>query len=193
MTGPLIAFYAVGAAAILAALGVVLVRNVVHAALMLLIALLAVAGIFILVYAEFLALTQVLIYGGAVTIVSLFAIMLTRTAELRVRLDNRQRPVAAIAALAVFALLTATFLTSEIPTRATPASVSDPSAPATSTGFEALGTVLFTQWAIPFEVVSLVLLVALIGAVIMARDPNRSDVSDGADAQGPIRTRGEGI
>ncbi|MBI2965842.1 MAG: NADH-quinone oxidoreductase subunit J, partial [Chloroflexi bacterium] len=116
MTGPLIAFYAVAAAAILGALGVVLVRNVVHSALMLFIALLAVAGIFVLVFAEFLALTQVLIYGGAVTIVSLFAIMLTRTSELRVRLDSKQKPVAALAALVVFGLLTATFLSSDIPT-----------------------------------------------------------------------------
>jgi NADH-quinone oxidoreductase subunit J len=170
MSGPLIAFYVVGATAILASLGVVLVRNVVHAALMLLIALLAVAGIFLLVFAEFLALTQVLIYGGAVTVVTLFAIMLTRTTELRVRLDNRQRPVAAVAAIVVFSLLTATFLASDIPTRATPASVADAASPATSSGFEALGTVLFTQWAIPFEVVSLVLLVALVGAVIFARD-----------------------
>lgn len=170
MTGPLIAFYAVGAAAILGALGVVLVRNVVHAALMLLVALLAVAGLFILVFAEFLALTQVLIYGGAVTVVTLFAIMLTRTTELRVRLDNRQKPVAALAALVVFGLLTATFLASDIPTRTTPASVAEAASPAASTGFETLGTALFTQWAIPFEVVSVVLLVALVGAVILARD-----------------------
>ena len=185
MTGPLIAFYAVAAAAILGALGVVLVRNVVHSALMLFIALLAVAGIFILVFAEFLALTQVLIYGGAVTIVSLFAIMLTRTSELRVRLDNKQKPLAALAALVVFGLLTATFLSSDIPTVASAASVAEPGSPAASTGFEALGGVLFTQWAIPFEVVSLVLLVALVGAVILARERGRSEPGEPEAADAP--------
>ena len=60
-------------------LGVVATRNVVHAALALLLSLLAVAGIYLILFAEFLAIVQVLIYGGAITIVLLFAIMLTRT------------------------------------------------------------------------------------------------------------------
>ena len=62
-------------------LGVVLSRNVVHAALALLLSLIAVAGVYLILFAEFLALVQVLIYGGAVTIVLLFAIMLTRGSE----------------------------------------------------------------------------------------------------------------
>ena len=62
-------------------LGVVLTRNVVHAALLLLVSLVAVAGLYLILLAEFLALVQVLIYGGAIIIVLLFAIMLTRSAE----------------------------------------------------------------------------------------------------------------
>ena len=62
-------------------LGVVMTRNVVHAALLLLVSLMAVAGLYLILLAEFLALVQVLIYGGAIIIVLLFAIMLTRSDE----------------------------------------------------------------------------------------------------------------
>ena len=82
-------------------LAVVVSRNVVHAALALLVSLVAVAGIYLLLFAEFLALVQVLIYGGAIIIVLIFAIMLTRSAEYPRTSDNKQWPLAAIASLAL--------------------------------------------------------------------------------------------
>ncbi len=134
-------------------------RNVVHASLALLLSLLAVAGIYLILFAEFLAIVQVLIYGGAITIVLLFAIMLTRTAEYPRITDNRQWPLAAAAAVATLAVLAGSFWTK--------ASVgSEPHSPALTD----LANSLFTRWAIPFEVASLVLLVALIGAIIIARE-----------------------
>ena len=134
-------------------------RNVVHASLALLLSLLAVAGIYLILFAEFLAIVQVLIYGGAITIVLLFAIMLTRTAEYPRITDNRQWPFAAAAAVATLAVLAGSFWTN--------ASVStEPHSPALTD----LANSLFTRWAIPFEVASLVLLVALIGAIIIARE-----------------------
>jgi len=140
-------------------LGVVATRNVVHASLALLLSLLAVAGIYLILFAEFLAIVQVLIYGGAITIVLLFAIMLTRTAEYPRITDNRQWPLAAAAAVATLAVLAGSFWTK--------ASVgSEPHSPALTD----LANSLFTRWAIPFEVASLVLLVALIGAIIIARE-----------------------
>jgi len=139
-------------------LGVVLTRNVVHAALALLVSLLAVAGIYLILFAEFLALVQVLIYGGAIIIVLLFAIMLTRTAEYPHITDNRQWPLAIVAALGTLAVLGVSFWTKAESSTA-------PHAPA----LEDLANSLFTRWAIPFEVASLVLLVALIGAIIIAR------------------------
>lgn len=139
-------------------LGVVLTRNVVHAALALLVSLLAVAGVYLILFAEFLALVQVLIYGGAIIIVLLFAIMLTRTAEYPRITDNRQWPLAIVAALATLAVLGASFwIRGETST--------GPHAPALGE----LANSLFTRWAIPFEVASLVLLVALIGAIVIAR------------------------
>lgn len=139
-------------------LGVVLTRNVVHAALALLLSLVAVAGVYLILFAEFLALVQVLIYGGAVVIVLLFAIMLTRSAEYPRISDNRQWPLAAVAALGLLGVLIPAFLIRSVEnTRAQ------------SPAFGDLANSLFTRWAIPFEIASLVLLVALIGAIIIAR------------------------
>jgi len=140
------------------ALGVVATRNVVHAALFLLLSLLGAAGAYLLLFAEFLALVQVLIYGGAIIIVVLFAVMLTRSSEYPRITDNKQWPLAAVAAAAVGVVLGAAFLDNNIPETA-------PNSPA----FADLANSLFTAWAIPFEVASLVLLVALIGAIIIAR------------------------
>ncbi len=178
MSGDLIVFYALSAITVIGALGVVLDRNVVRATLMLLIALLGVAGIFLVAFAEFLALAQILIYGGAVTIVVLFSIMLTRTADLRVNLDNPQRPLAALIAISAFVLLTLTFIYSDIDELDEPASVAVAGAEEGSSGFETLGDVLFNQWAIPFEIASLVLLVAMIGAIALARSDDPEDAGD---------------
>ena len=139
-------------------LGVVATRNVVHAALFLLLSLVAVAGIYLLLFAEFLALVQVLIYGGAIIIVLLFAIMLTRSEEYPHISDNPQWPLAIVAGLAVFGVLAAAFLWK-----------SSPDSSAEGPKLQELGESLFTQWAVPFEVASLVLLVALIGAIIIAQ------------------------
>ena len=94
-------FYLISAVVIAGALGVVLVRNVVYAALLLIMSLMGVAGIYILLSVEFLALVQVLVYGGAVTVLVLFALMLTRTGELKAKLDGEQKPLAAVAAIAL--------------------------------------------------------------------------------------------
>jgi len=154
-------FMVLAASTLLGGLGVVLTRNVVHAALFLLMSLVSVAGIYLILFTEFLALVQVLIYGGAIIIVLVFAIMLTRTSEYPHIADNRQWPLAAIAALALGAVLAAAFWTS--PPTGTAAQ---------SPAFSELANSLFTRWAIPFEVASLVLLVALIGAIIIARTGN---------------------
>ena len=77
MTYEEVIFYVIAVPTVVGAIGVVTARNVVHSALFLILSLLAVAGVFILLAAEFLAIVQVLIYGGAVTILVLFAMMLT--------------------------------------------------------------------------------------------------------------------
>jgi NADH-quinone oxidoreductase subunit J len=155
----LVVFYLLGAICLGGAVGVVVSRNVVYAALLLLVSLIAVAGLYLLLLAEFLALVQLLIYGGAITIVVLFVIMLTRVQEFRAMTDNPQWPLAIVTSLAVFALLAAAMIKGA-PSETTRQSVD----------FQELGDGLFAQWAVPFEVASLVLLVALIGAIVIARE-----------------------
>ena len=154
-------FYLIAALAVGGALGVVLMRNTVYAALFLILNLLAVAGVYILLASEFLALVQVLIYGGAVTVLLLFALMLTRVSDLPETMVGAQWPVAGLASALLAGLLIATGARTDWP--------GDASGQITRVPFNDLGDTLFRQWAVPFEVASLVLLVALVGAIILAR------------------------
>lgn len=153
-------FYVVAAATVIGALGVVVARNVVHSALFLILALLGVAAVFILLSAEFLAIVQVLIYGGAVVILVLFAMMLTRVRDMPQALDGPQRPVAALAAGAFLATSVLAVVATDWPGETEEITV---------VPFRELGDALFRNWMVPFEVASLVLLVALVGAIILAR------------------------
>jgi NADH-quinone oxidoreductase subunit J len=161
MTVAQIVFYVIAALAVGGALGVVLMRSTVYAALFLILALLAVAGIYVLLASEFLALVQILIYGGAVTVLLLFALMLTRTGDLPETMVGAQWPLAAVTCTVLFALLAIASGTSDWPGDAVGAIVAVP--------FTTVGDALFQQWAAPFEIASLVLLVALIGAIVIAQ------------------------
>jgi NADH-quinone oxidoreductase subunit J len=101
---------------------------------------------------------QVLIYGGAIIIVLMFAIMLTRSADYPRITDNKQWPLAALASLAFLGVLAPSFIIDRVE-----------NTQSQNASFEGIGESLFTTWAVPFEIASLVLLVALIGAIIIAR------------------------
>ena len=156
----LVLFYIAGMVTLLGAIGVVTTRNVVHAALFLLTSLAGVAGVFVLLYAEFLALVQVLIYGGAIIIVILFALMLTRAGEYEAATENRRWPYAAVVSIGLFVLLVFAFISD---------SGRYNSNVRTAIDLETLGIALFEDWAVPFEIASIILLVALIGAVVIGR------------------------
>lgn len=160
MTGTELIFYLMAAAAVGGGLGVVLARNVVYAALFLILSLLAVAAFYILLATEFLALVQILIYAGAVTILLLFVLMLTRARDVPMALDGPQKPVAAVAGLALLGLLVTAVAETTWPRDV---------GTITRVPFESIGDALFRKWAVPFEVASLVLLVALVGAIVLAR------------------------
>lgn len=168
MDAQAVAFAIVAVVALVSGIGVVTTRNVAHAALFLLVSLASVAGVFILLVAEFLALVQVLIYGGAVTIVLLFALMLTRAEEFSQVRPNPQWAVAAMAAIGVLGTLGAVILNDRLDTQ----ELQGPS-------LKELGSELFTNWVVPFEIASLVLLMALIGAIILARASD-SDAGSGS-------------
>ena len=152
-------FYIMAATVIAGGLGVVLVRNIVYAALFLIVSLLGVAGIYILLSVEFLALVQILIYGGAVTVLVLFALMLSRPKDLKDKLDGDQRPLAAVAALTLVGAFIAMMSQTEWPR--------DPGQLAI-VPFNSIGDALFNRWAVPFEIASGVLLVALVGAIVIS-------------------------
>ena len=153
-------FWFVAALTVMGALGVVTARNIIHSALFLILALLAVAGLFILLAAEFLAIVQVLVYGGAVTILILFAMMLTRVRDMPKAMNGPQAPFAAIVAIAFGVTSTIAIANTDFPGESDEINV---------ISFEALGDALFTTWALPFEIASLVLIVALLGAIVLAR------------------------
>lgn len=155
-----IAFWLLAAAALLCAIQTISTRSVVHAAFWLLGVMLAVAGLFLLLAAEFLALVQIMVYAGAVTILLLFTIMFT----LRSREDALRPLDASMGAGALSALLLGIVLVG-VRGFAAPAAVMPAAAPGTAD----LGRVMLTTWALPFEVASVVLLAALVAAVWWTR------------------------
>jgi NADH-quinone oxidoreductase subunit J len=156
-----VVFWILAAGMVLAAIGVVRSQNVVHAALYLVVVLGGGAAQYILLAAEFVAWVQVLIYIGAVIILFLFGIMLTR-APMRgeADLDNDQRWPAAVVSLflvgVLATLLVDAFSDKEIVLKS-------------PTQTEAVADAIFKVYVVPFEVVSILLLAALVGAVVIAR------------------------
>ena len=138
---------------------VVTLRNLFRSALSLGLVLLGLAGVFLLLEAEFLAFVQLLIYVGAILTLVVFAIMLTGRLQTAVdQPSSRQRLPAAAASLALFGLLTAVTLPLVWPAA--------PAAPAVTTA--ALGQRLVTTLVLPFEVISLVFVATLVGAIVVA-------------------------
>ena len=157
-----VVFVVVAVLMVAAALWVVLTRNVVHAALTLAAALAGSAVLFLMLGAEFVAWTVVLVYIGAVVVLFLFGIMITRAPIGRdsADLDHKRRWPAVLVALATFVTI-ATATTSAFEDAAIPAD--------TVVRTDQLGDLLFNRWVIPFEVVSFVLLAALAGGIVLAR------------------------
>jgi NADH-quinone oxidoreductase subunit J len=152
-------FVALGAAGLLAALLLVTAKNVVHAALYLVGSLASVGGVYLLLAAEFVAWVQVLIYVGAIVVLLLFGLMLTRAPIGREALDNQQRGVSAVVALGVLAGLVILVWDAFSEARVSLA----------TTRTAGIGQQLFTTFVLPFEVVSFLLLAALVGAIVLAR------------------------
>jgi len=159
-------FYLLAIIASVSAFRVVTARNVFHSALFLVLTLFSIAGIYILLGAEFLAGVQVLIYVGAITILIIFAIMLThQISNKSIRQTNEQVFPAVLIVLIFFAMSIATLLLTSWPTA---------TAELPSDNVNRIGQLLMTTYVIPFEVISVVLLVALIGAIVISRREKRS-------------------
>lgn len=166
--------------AVVAALGVILSRKPVYSALFLLVNFATLAAMYIMLRAQFLAMVQIIVYAGAIVVLFLFVVMLIGSGELSRgdRRDTETReggatsprrvPVSRIVAVALAVLLLAGvgygLITGQLyPTQGSPAAFDAGSV-------EAIGAVLYTEYLLPFELASVLLLVGMIGAVVLARN-----------------------
>jgi NADH-quinone oxidoreductase subunit J len=161
-----IVFYFFAALAVVSAVLVVTRRNVVQSAIFLITALLATAGIFLQLHAEFLFIVQVILYAGGIMVLFVFVIMLINVdIKLQQVQFNRQWFVGPLLAIVVGVELTIALAIGRSQTafgEPAQASALEPST-------QLVGKVLFSEYMLPFEIASILLLVAMIGAVVMAK------------------------
>jgi NADH-quinone oxidoreductase subunit J len=160
-------FYLFAALAVLAALGVVIARSPVRSALSLSLVFVALAAMYILLNAPFLAVAQIMIYAGAVLILFLFVIMVLNPRTDLLGARTRAQTLTAIVFAAAFALLLLTvFATGQI---APATGQFTPERIAEQGHTQVIGVLLFTEFLLPFEIASMLSLVAIVGAMVLAR------------------------
>ncbi len=157
-----ILFYIIAVIMLVACWRVATTKNLIHTVLAAFVVLMSTAAIFFMLNAEFLAVVQILIYAGAITIMVLFVVMLTSTGpRYEVTYDKKIKPTMYLSTLVVFASLVFLILNIQWPTGTTVLQIDD----VTGT----LAKQIFLEYLLPFEVASILLLVALVGAVVLAR------------------------
>ena len=157
-------FYFLSALAVVSGLLVITRRNAVHSALALIVTLLAVSGLYLMLYAPFVAGVQIIVYAGGIMVLFLFVIMLVNLERtVKDRPFNRIWPVGVVAAVALLGLFVSVYVKGKalFPERDIPL----PEASNT----QQIGVMLYGNYMFAFEIASLLLLVAIIGAVIMAK------------------------
>ena len=173
------------------ALGVILARNPVHSALMLIMTLFGVAVVFVAQEAHFLAAVQVIVYAGAIVVLFLFVIMLLgvdQADSIETEPIGGQRPAAGVVALASVGLLV--LLAVRAVQVSSGARSTSSALDGEGTNLEKLARVLFTDYLFAFEATSALLVIAVVGAVVLARKPAAEDVQDrrGVGALGRTRS-----
>lgn len=139
-------------------------RLITHAALFMALSFTAVAGIFLLMQAEFVAAIQILIYAGAITTMVIFAIMLSGLKDIKaernakVRSWTKSDPLVFVVGAVFAAFMSYIYYAARLPAERPPQSLAN---------VQAIGTSLFTTYAVPFEIASVLLLIAMVGAIIL--------------------------
>ena len=174
-------FFLFAIVGVFSALMVITRTNVMHAALFLLLTFACVGATYVLLRAELLAAVQVLVYAGAVTVLFLFAILLVNIPRVvRLRQWNRQTSLAVVIAgltgLWLIIATTQTFRTSALPAGAADQPLGTP---------RAIGQLLFSDFMLPFEIASLILLAAMVGAIFLARETALEEERSGTDVPPP--------
>lgn len=157
--GVTLGFWGLGALAVGAALGIILTQNLLHAVLFLVLCFIAIAGLFLTLSADFVAVAQVLIYAGAVGVLVIFAVMLTPSSA-RVNADTAFFGPGLIVGGLVATVMA--FVAFRTPWRTVEGEGFD-------TTVAAIGDALTTRWALPFEIASVLLIAAMIGAIVLVR------------------------
>jgi NADH-quinone oxidoreductase subunit J len=164
VTPSAVIFYVLASVALSSAVMVIWSRNPVHSAIYLVLTFLSVAGVYVLLQAEFVAAVQVLVYAGGIMVLFLFVIMLVNLKDAigaRVRLHAT---VSGTIGLAVVALILFVYSRGRIVSQVAGASVLRQGG-----NMQSLGEALYSDYLLPFEVASVLLLVAMIGAIVLAR------------------------
>jgi len=166
MTGPLIIFLVLAALAVLGAVSLILQRHPIHSALSLIVVMVALAGLYLLMGAEFVAAVQIIVYGGAIMVLFVFVIMLLNAgAEERTNFSKLATYAGVPLAVAIAGLIAAAILKS-----GANLSTAGPNGALTST--KNLSMLLLREFVYPFELTSFLVLVAILGAIVLAQREN---------------------
>ena len=166
MTGPLIVFLVLAVVAVLGAVSLILQRHPIHSALSLIVVMVALAGLYLLMGAEFVAAVQIIVYGGAIMVLFVFVIMLLNAGEEeRTNFSKLATYAGMPLAVAIAGLIAAAILRSS-----GSFSTAGPNGALTST--KALSMLLLREFVYPFELTSFLVLVAILGAIVLAQREN---------------------
>lgn len=159
-----IVFASLSIVTLVSAYQMVTTRLITHAALFMALSFTAVAGVFLLLQAEFVAAIQILIYAGAITTMVIFAIMLSGLKDIKAEAgQSKNRWTKSDPAVMVVGAIFATFMSYIYVIAGLPKADPEP----TFATVEAIGTALFTTYIVPFELASVLLLIAMVGAIIL--------------------------
>src|SRR5580700_11037537 len=163
MNVPLIVFFALAAIAVLGAVSLILQRHPIHSALSLIVVMVALAGLYLLMGAEFVAAVQIIVYGGAIMVLFVFVIMLLNAGvEERTSFSSLAKFAGLPLAVALMGVLAAAVARSTDRVQAvTQAGATAPT--------KALSVLLFQEFVYPFELTSFLILVAILGAIVLAQ------------------------
>jgi NADH-quinone oxidoreductase subunit J len=166
MNAPLIIFFVLAAMCVIGAISLILQRHPIHSALSLIVVMIALAGLYLLMGSEFVAAVQIIVYGGAIMVLFVFVIMLLNAGvEERTNLSKLAGFAGIPLAVALTGFLAAAVARSQDAVQAAQTGSTAPT--------KALANLLFQDFVYPFELTSFLILVAILGAIVLAQRESR--------------------
>jgi len=163
MTVPLVVFFALAALAVIGAVSLILQKHPIHSALSLIVVMVALAGLYLLLGAEFVAAVQIIVYGGAIMVLFVFVIMLLNAGvEEHTNISKLAGPPGLLLVVALAGFITATIVR-------TTAGVQGSSQTGAMASTSGISNMLFRDFVYPFELTSFLILVAVMGATVLAQ------------------------